>query len=97
MISPWIAHEGRRSRSVSEHAEKAVNRTLIIRSAGGYGQGLSSLGRGSGVVVSSLGADFVPAKHIAHFVREPVREGFDLRAILSAYVEERAIRRIIRG
>ena len=33
--------------------------------------------------------DFVPAKHIAHLVRETVREGLDLRAILSEYDEER--------
>ena len=33
--------------------------------------------------------DFVPPKHIAHFVRETVRDGLDLRAILSAYDEER--------
>ena len=33
--------------------------------------------------------DFVPAGHIAHLVRETVREGLDLKAILSQYDEER--------
>jgi transposase len=33
--------------------------------------------------------DFVPPKHIAHLVRETVRDGLDLQAILSAYDEER--------
>jgi transposase len=33
--------------------------------------------------------DFVPAGHLAHFVRETVREGLDLSAILAAYREER--------
>jgi hypothetical protein len=28
--------------------------------------------------------DFVPAKHVAHFVRKTVRDGLDLRAIPSA-------------
>ncbi|WP_349368221.1 IS1182 family transposase [Salinarimonas sp.] len=33
--------------------------------------------------------DFVPPGHAAHFVRETVREGLDLRDILSAYIELR--------
>src|SRR5258708_36873144 len=33
--------------------------------------------------------ELVPAGHVAHFVRETVREGLDLSAILSAYAEER--------
>jgi hypothetical protein len=33
--------------------------------------------------------DFVPTKHIAQSVRETVRDGLDLRAILSAYDEQR--------
>jgi transposase len=33
--------------------------------------------------------EFVPAGHLAHFVRDTVREGLDLSAILSAYDEER--------
>jgi len=33
--------------------------------------------------------DFVPSGHVAHFVRDTVREGLDLSAILSVYSEER--------
>ena len=33
--------------------------------------------------------DFVPAGHLAHFVRETVREGLDLSAILGVYEEAR--------
>src|SRR6266481_846545 len=33
--------------------------------------------------------DFVPGGHIAHLIRDTVREGLDLRAILSQYDEER--------
>lgn len=33
--------------------------------------------------------DFVPPGHLAHFVRETVRESLDLSAILAAYTEER--------
>ena len=33
--------------------------------------------------------DFVPPGHIAHLIRETVREGLDLRAIISQYDEER--------
>src|SRR5258707_1352239 len=33
--------------------------------------------------------DLVPSGHVAHFVRETVRTGLDLSAILSAYVEDR--------
>jgi transposase len=33
--------------------------------------------------------DFVPAGHIAHFVRDTVREGLDLSSLLSTYKEER--------
>lgn len=33
--------------------------------------------------------DFVPAGHLAHFVRETVREGLDLSAILGSYDEAR--------
>jgi transposase len=33
--------------------------------------------------------ELVPAGHVAHFVRETVREELDLRAILSSYPEER--------
>ena len=40
--------------------------------------------------------DFVPAGHLAHFVRDTVLEGLDLSAILDCYKEERGYRRIIR-
>ena len=33
--------------------------------------------------------EFVPAGHLAHFVRDTVREGLDLSAILGSYREER--------
>jgi transposase len=33
--------------------------------------------------------DFVPAKHVAHFVRETVRTGLDLGAIFACYREDR--------
>src|SRR5258708_34388079 len=33
--------------------------------------------------------DYVPAGHVAHFVRDTVRTGLDLRAIVSSYGEER--------
>jgi hypothetical protein len=33
--------------------------------------------------------EFVPAGHLAHFVRDTVREALDLSAILHAYGEER--------
>src|SRR5258706_1744273 len=33
--------------------------------------------------------DLVPSVHVAHFVRDTVRTGLDLSAILSAYVEDR--------
>jgi len=33
--------------------------------------------------------DFVPAGHLAHFVRDTVREGLDLSAILGSYEEDR--------
>jgi transposase len=33
--------------------------------------------------------DLVPSGHVAHFVRDTVRTGLDLSAILSAYVEDR--------
>lgn len=33
--------------------------------------------------------DFVPAGHLAHFVRDTVREGLDLSEILAGYAEER--------
>ena len=33
--------------------------------------------------------DFVPPDHLAHFVRELVRESLDLSAILEEYAEER--------
>ena len=33
--------------------------------------------------------EFVPAGHLAHFVRDTVREGLDLSAILASYGEER--------
>src|SRR6516225_6248707 len=33
--------------------------------------------------------DFVPARHMAHFVRETVRGELDLGAIMASYVEER--------
>lgn len=35
--------------------------------------------------------DLVPAGHLAHFVRDTVREELDLRAILSCYGEERGL------
>ena len=34
-------------------------------------------------------ADFVPAGHVAHFIRDTVRHDLDLRAILDCYEEER--------
>jgi hypothetical protein len=40
--------------------------------------------------------ELVPAGHVAHFVRDTVREELDLSAIFSAYDEERATRRTIR-
>ncbi|MFO1209004.1 MAG: IS1182 family transposase [Amaricoccus sp.] len=33
--------------------------------------------------------DFVPAGHLAHFVRDTIREGLDLSALLATYGEER--------
>ena len=33
--------------------------------------------------------DFVPAKHVAHFVRETVRSELDLATILASYEEDR--------
>lgn len=33
--------------------------------------------------------DFVPAGHVAHFVRDTVRDGLDLSAIMECYAEER--------
>lgn len=33
--------------------------------------------------------DLVPADHLAHFVRETVREGLDLSRILAVYDEDR--------
>src|SRR5882724_4509993 len=33
--------------------------------------------------------EFVPAGHVAHFVRDTVRDGLDLSAIMSSYEEER--------
>jgi len=33
--------------------------------------------------------EFVPAGHLAHFVRDTVREGLDLSAILDSYDVER--------
>ena len=33
--------------------------------------------------------EFVPPDHVAHFVRDPVRESLDLTAILATYEEER--------
>ena len=33
--------------------------------------------------------DFVPAGHLAHFVRDTVREGLELSAVLGCYAEER--------
>jgi transposase len=33
--------------------------------------------------------EFVPPGHLAHFVRDTVREALDLSAILDAYAEER--------
>ena len=41
--------------------------------------------------------EFVPGDHLAHFVRETVREGLDLSAILGTYEEERGRRRSILG
>lgn len=40
--------------------------------------------------------DLVPAGHVAHFVRDTVRSGLDLREIMASYSEERGIRPIIR-
>ena len=33
--------------------------------------------------------EFVPAGHVAHFIRDTVRESLDLSAVMAAYVEER--------
>ena len=33
--------------------------------------------------------DFVPSGHLAHFVRDTVREGLELSAILGTYTEDR--------
>jgi hypothetical protein len=33
--------------------------------------------------------NFVPADHLAHFVRDTVREALDLSAIMDSYTEER--------
>jgi len=33
--------------------------------------------------------EFVPAGHVAHFIRDTVREALDLSAILATYTEER--------
>src|SRR5215469_15247777 len=33
--------------------------------------------------------DFVPAGHVAHFIRDTVREGLDLGALLASYDDER--------
>ena len=42
-----------------------------------------------GWLLPALLHDFVPAGHLAHFVRDTVREGLDLTAILATYQEER--------
>ena len=34
--------------------------------------------------------EFVPPDHLAHFVRDTVREALDLSAILATYTEERS-------
>jgi hypothetical protein len=52
-------------------------------------QDLSSLERGAAVAAATVGQKLVPAGHVAHFVRETVREEVDLSAILSSYTEER--------
>lgn len=36
--------------------------------------------------------EFVPAGHVAHFIRDTVRESLDLSAVMDAYVEERGYR-----
>lgn len=36
--------------------------------------------------------EFVPRCHLAHFIRDTVREDLDLSAIMSAYEEERSFR-----
>ena len=41
--------------------------------------------------------EFVPRGHLAHFVRDTVREGLDLSVILGVYGEERGYPPIIRG
>ena len=38
----------------------------------------------------------VPEGHLAHFVRDTVREELDLAAIFATYAEERGYRRTIR-
>ena len=38
--------------------------------------------------------EFVPEGHVAHFVRNLVRDELDLSAILAAYVEERHTTRL---
>jgi hypothetical protein len=40
--------------------------------------------------------DLVPSGHVAHFVRDAVRSGLDLGAILESDEEERGYRRITR-
>src|SRR5712675_2004017 len=54
-----------------------------------YEQDISRLGTGSGLVVAASLQDLVPAGHVAHFVRDTVRSGLDLGAILESYGEER--------
>ncbi len=41
--------------------------------------------------------DFVPAGHIAHFVRYTVRETLDLSKIRGEYSEDRGFRRFLLG
>ena len=44
-----------------------------------------------GCLVPPSGHEFVPPDHLAHFVRDTVREALDLSAILDTYTEERGV------
>jgi transposase len=55
-----------------------------------HGQNNSFVGRGPGLTSNARGVhEFVPANHLAHFVRDTVREALDLSTILDTYTEDR--------
>ena len=53
-----------------------------------YEQDLSQLGCRPGLVLPAILHEFVP-DHVAHFIRDLVRDELDLTAILSSYDDER--------